>query len=640
MKHLFPLLLPFTLPVLAAPTPRTSAADDAPALPAVLVTATPVTQDETVSTDGADSVWVSRDQLTLLNAQDLPTALRQVPGLTISRYSPIGSYGGAQGGSVYIRGMGTARPGGEIRMYTDGAPRGSGLWSHPLMDALPIDFAESVTVQKSPHPARCSDAFGAVDVQTRRRREQGSEGEGVLGYGRGSTFLFAGSGGLKDGPVDAYGGIAYKYSDGLRDHNRSILRSAYGRLGVDLSPQEHLGFIYQRTDSQVEDPGEKRKPAPRTDRFDLVTDLYTLRFDTERDTITGYSLLSFERGTVDWLQDDLCRTPAGAMDGNAHTDWLNFAFRNFYDWNVGDAFWLTGGFDVVSESGETETRNLENGQIPFSTDGRLNTLSLYLGIRNDFALTEDWTLTPSIGSRRYVHSEYDPEWSPAAALTLDWRETVRFFLNGSRGIHYPGVYTRAVSADYAGGSLDAETMDSVSGGAKVSAGDAADVLLTVFHTDAKNRIDKTAKGYINAGAMRASGVELSGHWRPSGRLAFFGGLTYTNPETTPVSRLPRWLATAGCTWKICDYLKWTLDGQFIDKMNAYSMRSSADAAELRELKAGFLLNTRLAVPLESITPVNGELFVALENLTHSDYAYYPDYPIGGIMWYVGCRFKF
>lgn len=633
--HAFATAL-FALPLAAVQAATNVVAE----LPTVTVVATPITQEEAVAKDGADTTTLSRSQLAQLNAQDLQTALRQVPGVTISRYAPIGSYGGAQGGSVYIRGMGTARPGGEVRMYTDGVPRGSGMWSHPLMDSMPIDFAESVSVQKSPHPARYSDTFGAVDIETRRRREQGYEGEVDLAYGRHNTFLSAGSAGIKEGPVDAYGGMSYKYSDGLRDHNMSILKSAFGRVGTDLSDHEHIGFVYQRTDSKVEDPGEEQKPTPRTDRFDLDTDLYTLRFDTERENLKGYSLLYFERGKIDWWQDGLCKTPAGAMDGNAHTEWLNFGFRNFYDWNVRKDLWITAGFDLADEYGETETRNVENGKVPFETNGRLDTISPYLGARYDFRLNDDWTLTPSIGSRYYIHTKYDNEWSPDAALTLDWQEKVQLFVNGSRGVHYPGVYTRAVSADYAAGTLTAETMDYVSGGTKVALDETADVLVTVFHTDAQNRIDKTTKGYLNAGGMRATGVELSGHWRPTDDLAFFAGLTYTNPETSPVSRLPEWMATAGGTWKICDYLKWTLDGQFIDEMYAYSVRSSEEAAELRELDAGFLLNTRLAVPLDSFTPFEGELYLSLENLTNSHYAYYPGYPMDGIMWYLGCKFKF
>ena len=158
-------------------------------LPSILVVASPVTQEEQVSKDGVETVSISREQLDNLNAQDLQTALRQVPGVAVSRYSAIGSYGGAQGGSIYIRGLGTARPGGEVRTYTDGAPRESGVWGHPLMDAMPIDFAQALSVQKNPHPGDHAGTFGAVDVETKRRREQGQEGEVVHAFRRRAFHL-------------------------------------------------------------------------------------------------------------------------------------------------------------------------------------------------------------------------------------------------------------------------------------------------------------------------------------------------------------------------------------------------------------------------------------------------------------------
>ena len=75
-------------------------------------------------------------------------------------------------------------------------------------------------------------------------------------------------------------------------------------------------------------------------------------------------------------------------------------------------------------------------------------------------------------------------------------------------------------------------------------------------------------------------------------------------------------------------------------MYAYSVRASSDAADLTELKEGVLINARLSVPLESFSPVAGELFVALENLADRNYEYYPGYPMDGIMWYVGTRIQF
>ena len=609
-------------------------------LETVLVLASPITQEEQVSKEGEETVYLSRAQIEALSAQDLQTALRQVPGLGISRYSAIGSYGGAQGGSVYVRGLGTARPGGEVRTYTDGAPRESGVWGHPLMDSMPIDFAESLTVQKNPHPADHAGTFGAIDVETRRRREQGYEGEVDLAYGRYNTFISAGSAGLKEGPVDAYGGMSYKYSDGHRDHNMSVLKSAFGRVGVDLSAHEHLGFVYQRTDSKVEDPGEDGAPTPKRDRFDLSTDLYNIRFDTERDDIKGLSLVYFELGDINWRKDHLTDGVPSSPAGDQDTFWFNWGTRNRYEWNCWRNLWVVGAVDAASEGGSARNTVESTGRVPFEMSGRFTSVAPYLGARYDFELGEDWTLTPSAGTRYHFHSVYDGGWAPCAALTLDWQDQVDFFMNGSRGVHYPGIYTRALADDFAKGTLDAEVMDYVSGGTKVKIDETADVLLTVFHTDVKNRIDKTATGYLNSGSMRATGIETSAHWRPVDELTFFGGVTFTNPETSPVSRLPRWTFSLGGTWKICKYLKWSVDGQYWGWMNAYSVRSSADQDDLREIGEAAVLNTRFAVPLDSFTPFGGEIYLSAENLTNTKYEYYPGYPMPGIMWYLGCKFKF
>lgn len=608
----------------------------------VVVTATPITHEETVAKDGAEIVTIGRSQLAALNAQDLQTALRQVPGVTISRYSPVGSYGGGQGGSVYVRGVGTARPGGEVRMYVDGAPRESGVWGHPLMDSVPVDFAQSVAVHKNPQPGRYPGTFAAVDVETRRRETQGQEAEVDLAYGRFNTLLGSLSAAAKEGAVDGAAGMSYKYSEGARQHGSAEMKNAFGRVGADLSQTERLSFIYQRTDSWVEDPGVKYGPRPRYDRFDLATDLYTVRFDTDRDELKGHSLVYFEHGAIEWKKDHLTDGNLMSPAGYADTTWLNWGVRNFYDWNVWKDLWLTGGLDVEDAGGHTANTRLSDNRRVFGYSGRFVTVSPYAAARYDFHLDEDWTLTPSVGTRYYFHDVYDGEWAPNAALTLDYREEVEFFVNGSRGVHYPGIYTRAVADDFAKRTLDAEVMDYVSGGTKFKIDEQFDVLVSLFHTEVSDRIDKTATGYINAGNLRATGIELSSHWRPTDDLAFFTGGTWTNPETHPVSRLPRWTFTAGGTWEICEWLRWTLDGQYIGSMNAYSVRAEADKANLSKLDDAFVFNTRVSVPLKPFVPVGegSEFYVSVENFTNQHYEYYPGYPMAGAMIWMGVKLKF
>ena len=69
-------------------------------------------------------------------------------------------------------------------------------------------------------------------------------------------------------------------------------------------------------------------------------------------------------------------------------------------------------------------------------------------------------------------------------------------------------------------------------------------------------------------------------------------------------------------------------------------RFSIDQDDLREIGEAAVLNTRFAVPFNSFSPFDGEIYVSAENLTNTGYEYYPGYPMSGIMWYVGCKFKF
>lgn len=79
-------------------------------LPVIVVTASPVIESNTTDSFAALKTTVSAQQIEDLNAIDAASALRRTPGVTISRFNPVGAYGGEEGGAVYIRGMGTPCP--------------------------------------------------------------------------------------------------------------------------------------------------------------------------------------------------------------------------------------------------------------------------------------------------------------------------------------------------------------------------------------------------------------------------------------------------------------------------------------------------------------------------------------------------
>ena len=125
-------LLMLVLPVWPAPSAAADRDGREPVrMDEVVVTASPITEGNRVNRLGSQVTSVTEDQIGDLNAQDFQSAVRMVPGVIISRQNPVGSFGGGDGGAIYIRGMGSARPGGEIQMAVDGIPKVVGVWSPP-----------------------------------------------------------------------------------------------------------------------------------------------------------------------------------------------------------------------------------------------------------------------------------------------------------------------------------------------------------------------------------------------------------------------------------------------------------------------------------------------------------------------------
>lgn len=115
------------------------------------VTGSPIIEGNQTDNFATLSTWVDKTQVRDLHALDVSSALRRTPGVVVSRFNPVGSFGGAEGGAVYVRGMGASRPGSEIQTYIDEIPFYMPLWGHPLPDLLPLNGMQSIQVYKGPN---------------------------------------------------------------------------------------------------------------------------------------------------------------------------------------------------------------------------------------------------------------------------------------------------------------------------------------------------------------------------------------------------------------------------------------------------------------------------------------------------------
>ncbi len=138
------------------------------------VTALPVLEEIRYDPIAGAVTTVGAQQIQDLNAGDPAAALRRVPGLVVSRYNVVGSYGGGDGGGVFARGQGTGRPAPRSRLSVDGIPKFNGVFSHPLLDNVSVDLAEEIDVFKGAQPVLFGNmAFASIDVVSRKRVDEG-----------------------------------------------------------------------------------------------------------------------------------------------------------------------------------------------------------------------------------------------------------------------------------------------------------------------------------------------------------------------------------------------------------------------------------------------------------------------------------
>ena len=603
----------------------------------ITVTASPIAREEVFTPDGAEVCTVGADQTARLTAQDLPTALRHVPGVSVSRYAPIGAYGGSQGGSIYIRGTGESRPGSSLTVFQDGVPTVGSFFAHPLMDLNPIDFSESLEIVKSPRPRTVPNAFTAVEMTTWRQRDEGFSGEADLSYGRFSTLIGSLKAGVKEGPFDAAAGAAYRYSEGKRDHSTAELRNAFLRAGADLGERDYLTFIYHRAESKVEDPGPKGAPTPVRDRFDTDLDSYAIRLTSDHAYVKGASLVYATDGRIRWHKDHISDTNPNSPYGWSKTDWQTWGYRGLYDLALSDLT-MSLGLDEMVERGRTRTINEATGKATWEPGEKYDFLtSPYAGARYDLKLDPKWTLTPSVGARYHFMSDLHGEWAPSAAISFGCRE-FGVFASYARAVHYPGLVFRANTEAW--DKIEAETMDTYTFGFRFAFEDLVKLHVSAFRNEIRDRFDLDAAGqYHNASDMKANGFEATVRVTPTDDLGFYAGATYTIPETAHVSRLPEVTGVLGASWRFLEYWHLDADVNYSSSMYAYSTRSS-NPSDLSKVPCFWTANVRLACDLAAFLPLDGEIYVAGENIFNRDYEYFPGYEMPGAMIYTGIRLKF
>ena len=422
----------------------------------ITVKDSPIVEGSKIDDSGSLVTSVNERQIDDLYAQDLTAALRRVPGVVISRYNAVGSYGGGDGGAFFIRGHGSSRPGGEIMMLTHGVPRFVGIWTHPLIDLGTMDTIHQIDIYRSAQPVLLGNmAFGAVDIASKRRTTAGSGGRFVGSYGTYDTFI--GSleyGGMTD-TFDYYLTAGHRQSDGHRDEADGDVTTLTGRLGFRLGDNWTLSLLYEHTSSSVNDPGILGAPAaPITPNYDIAS---------------NFVLATLGHTTVPGPARSNCTSTTATSTGcsGAAPSSTPFAVsptpsNSGFRWRETVSPWTGGrvvfGLDHDLYGGTFVEQHPEDDRL--ASDETFRTTAPYVMVSHTFG--GDVTVVPSIGVRYNDTRYFGNQWGGQAGITVGFGSH-SIYANWAHAFNLPGVYAAVQYGGWGLGdswqNLEAETLD-------------------------------------------------------------------------------------------------------------------------------------------------------------------------------------
>ena len=612
----------------------------------VEVIASPVIEGTSVNALGSSVTTISKEQLDALNAQDLPSALRKTPGVVISRHNPVGSFGGGEGGAIFIRGQGSSRPGAEIQMNIDGIPKFVSVWTHPLMDVLSIDIIDHIDVYKGAQPVLFGNmAFGAVQLHTKKQTQEGFSTNFETAYGSFDTWIEVAEHGGKIKDFDYYLVQSYRRSGGHRDNADGELQNYFGRLGYDLSQNWNISLIFNRTDNRADDPGADTPNAQKNGTFDTDDNFSILTLSNRHDWGEGYMKLYVEDGHIDWTGQYNSATKKN--DSDTLTDYNNYGLRIRETLKLWKGGQLLTGVDMDTIVGEADFVTPTSFRH-FDKD-TFRIFSPYAAVSHRFDLADGWYLTPSVGARYFDHSEFDSETGPQAGLILGYKATeVHGFY--SKGVNYPGMFAKVQDVMFMPGdnrwqNLTAETVNHIEIGISHTFWDKAKADITYFKDDGKNRIVTSVPPpappvWENIGEFDTEGLEASVIFTPISDLSLFAGLTYldVNPSDLPYS--PELSASFGINYRFLERFHISLDALYVDEQFVTSRGRQENTVNKDKVDSYFLLNGKIAYDYKFCESIKGQIYIAGENLTDTDYEQKKGYPMPGASVIAGLRVAF
>ena len=610
----------------------------------IVVTTPAIIDENEVSRLGSQITHVTKEQISDLNAMDLTSALRRVPGVVISRHNQVGSFGGGEGGALFIRGNGSSRPGAEIQTLIDGIPKFVSVWTHPLMDVLNVDIVDTIDIYKGAQPVLFGNmAFGAVDIQTKRMKEMGFFTGIHSSYGSNNTVSSSLENGGKFEKFDYYILGGYRSSDGHRENADGELQDMFGHLGYEFTDEWRFDFTFIRTDNWADDPGPVDGSAPSDGRFNNEDAFAVATISNSHEWGTGHIKFYNDSGDIDWVNQE------GTPGLDTLTDYRNYGIRareTVNPWENGE---IVLGMDLDYISGEARFLDPVNGDSAFPEE-TFRIASPYIALSHKFGNKESFYFIPSIGVRYLNHNVFKNETATQVGIVMGQKET-KLHASYARGINYPGIYTKIqdllwMPGDNNWDQLEAEIMDHFEVGIehKFSKHFIAD--FTWFYDDGKDRIVVSPPPpfppvLTNIGEYKHKGIEGNITFIPVSGLSVFGGFTYLDTEPVDMPYSPEWTFSTGINYRFLENFQVSIDTQYVDSQYVTSRGRQENTINVDQVDSYFLVNGKISYDFRMPdSDMDIQVFLAAENITDTEYEQKKGYPMPDISFMMGFDVKF
>lgn len=621
----------------------------AQSLPNVIVTAKPDVAEIEIDRFSSTSAVITDETIRDLHAADLSSALRNTPGTQITRYNPVGSFGGDQGGSVFIRGMGLSRPGSEIKTYIDNVPMYMPVWGHALLDLLPVNGMKDITIYKSPQPQINGNNFASINLNTKTAGpSNGVSGNARVSYGSYNTVIEQVDLAGRSNDVDFSLAQGFSKSNGARANGSGQLANIMGSAGFKIDQNWKVGISGMAINNTAKDPGNNTLAAPAiAPTYDSGAQMVTAFAKHNYDAVEGEFRIYSNTGNGN-LNNDM-------QTGGWGNSYNNFSMQGLR-WKESITTWQGGnlllGLDYDSSSGSvTSTPLAWGGGLGTTTKTTLPTYKLtspYMGLSQNIMLNEKWSLIPSAGVRNYQNNQYASKTAPYGGISLV-SDVATIFFNASQGINYPGMEGPALQASMAANfnqswkSLSAEEMSHMEVGGKFMIDKKTRVDTSLFQDTVKNRYTFTENwpnaSWVSYGQYTMQGVELSAQREIIPELTIFGGWTYLNNNSVMnLPYVPQNAFNAAVTGYLGQF-RLSVDAQYQSSFYSQSLSRNTGSTNTTQVNGFTVANARVSYPIPELGK-KGEVFVMVENIFNQQYSYRQGYPMPGTWGSIGLSASF